>query len=89
MSESARAVFTGLLSLALSTATLTVGVRAAHAQMNESIASPPGTIRVVGEATVTAKPDLAELDLGVISEAKTAEAAAPTTPRGWRRSSPC
>ena len=38
-------------------------------------ASPPGTIRVVGEATVTAKPDMAELDVGVISEAKTAEAA--------------
>lgn len=38
-------------------------------------ATPPGTIRVVGEATVTAKPDMAELDVGVISEAKTAEAA--------------
>ena len=38
--------------------------------------TPPGTIRVVGEATVTAKPDMAELDLGVVSEAKTAEAAA-------------
>ena len=73
MSESARVVFTGLLSLALSTATLLAGAPSAHAQ--ESIASPPGTIRVVGEATVTAKPDLAELDLGVISEAKTAEAA--------------
>ena len=39
-------------------------------------ASPPGTIRVVGEATVSAKPDLAELDVGVVSEASTAEAAA-------------
>jgi uncharacterized protein YggE len=38
--------------------------------------TPPGTIRVVGEATVTAKPDLAELDLGVVTEASTAEAAA-------------
>jgi uncharacterized protein YggE len=37
--------------------------------------NPPGTIRVVGEATVTAKPDMAELDVGVVSEAKTAEAA--------------
>ena len=37
--------------------------------------SPPGTIRVVGEATVTAKPDMAELDLGVVTEASTAEAA--------------
>jgi uncharacterized protein len=40
------------------------------------MAGPPGTIRVVGEATVTAKPDLAELDLGVVSDAPTAEAAA-------------
>lgn len=40
------------------------------------MSSPPGTIRVVGEATVTAKPDLVELDLGVVSEAPTAEAAA-------------
>ena len=37
--------------------------------------SPPGTIRVVGEATVTAKPDMAELDLGVVTESPTAEAA--------------
>jgi len=37
--------------------------------------SPPGTIRVVGEATVTAKPDMAELDLGVVTESATAEAA--------------
>jgi uncharacterized protein YggE len=40
------------------------------------MSSPPGTIRVVGEATVTARPDLAEVDLGVVSEATTAEAAA-------------
>ena len=31
---------------------------------------------MVGEATVTAKPDMAELDLGVVTEASTAEAAA-------------
>ena len=37
--------------------------------------NPPGTIRVVGEATVTAKPDMAELDLGVVTESATAEAA--------------
>jgi uncharacterized protein len=46
------------------------------AQAQGAEGNPPGTIRVVGEATVTAKPDMAELDLGVISEAKTAEAAA-------------
>ena len=63
------------LALALAAAATGVGARAAHAQGGEGLASPPGTIRVVGEATVTAKPDMAELDLGVISEAKTAEAA--------------
>jgi uncharacterized protein YggE len=47
----------------------------AHAQGYEAPPSPPGTIRVVGEATVTAKPDVAEMDVGVVSEAKTAEAA--------------
>ena len=53
-------------------------------------ASPPGTIRVVGEATVTAKPNLAELNLGVVSEAATAEAAAANNAKkmeriSWRR----
>lgn len=38
-------------------------------------APPPATIRVVGEASVSAKPDVGELDLGVISEAPTAAAA--------------
>jgi uncharacterized protein YggE len=42
----------------------------------EPLASPPGTIRVVGEATVSARPDMAELDVGVVSESSTAEAAA-------------
>jgi uncharacterized protein YggE len=46
------------------------------AMAQDPFASPPGTIRVVGEATVSAKPDLAELDVGVVSEAATAEAAA-------------
>jgi uncharacterized protein len=45
------------------------------ARAQEPFASPPGTIRVVGEATVSAKPDQAELDVGVVSEAATAEAA--------------
>ncbi len=59
------------------TLSLSLGMAgSAQAQGHEVMASPPGTIRVVGEATVTAKPDLAELDLGVVSEAKTAEAAA-------------
>src|SRR5688500_6564749 len=50
--------------------------RGATAQEPGPMSWPPGTIRVVGEATVTAKPDLVELDLGVVSEAPTAEAAA-------------
>jgi uncharacterized protein YggE len=37
---------------------------------------PPGTIKVVGEATVNVKPDLAELDVGVVSQAQSAAAAA-------------
>lgn len=52
--------------------------RSTHAQapgMGMEGHNPPGTIRVVGEATITAKPDIAELDVGVVSEAKTAEAA--------------
>jgi uncharacterized protein YggE len=70
-----RAAMAVLLSGAVTAALLAVGSRGAWAQGGEAMASPPGTIRVVGEATVTAKPDMAELDLGVISEAKTAEAA--------------
>lgn len=48
----------------------------APGRAQDGMASPPGTIRVMGEATLTAKPDLAELDVGVVSEASTAEAAA-------------
>lgn len=36
----------------------------------------PATIRVQGEAILTVEPDLAELELGVVSQAKTAAAAA-------------
>jgi uncharacterized protein len=53
-----------------------VGGSSRTARAQEPFASPPGTIRVVGEATVSARPDLAELDVGVVSEATTAEAAA-------------
>ena len=61
---------------AFALATLLGGAGTAAAQETGSPgASPPGTIRVVGEATVTAKPDMAELDLGVVTEAPTAEAA--------------
>jgi uncharacterized protein len=53
-----------------------VGAGSPTAWAQDPYASPPGTIRVVGEASVSAKPDLAEIDVGVISEATTAEAAA-------------
>jgi uncharacterized protein YggE len=36
----------------------------------------PASIRVVGEAVVTAKPDQAQVDIGVVTEAKNAQAAA-------------
>jgi uncharacterized protein YggE len=36
---------------------------------------PPGTVRVVADATVMVKPDLAEVDLGVTTEKPTAAAA--------------
>ncbi len=55
---------------------LGISTRAVPSAAQEPYGSPPGTIRVVGEATVSAKPDLAELDVGVVSEAATAEAAA-------------
>ena len=35
----------------------------------------PATIRVTGEATITAKPDQAEIDLGVMTQAATGQAA--------------
>lgn len=38
--------------------------------------SEKATIRVTGEATITAKPDQAELDLGVVTQAATGQAAA-------------
>jgi uncharacterized protein len=55
---------------------LGISAGALPAAAQEPPGSPPGTIRVVGEASVSAKPDLAEIDVGVVSEATTAEAAA-------------
>jgi uncharacterized protein YggE len=49
----------------------------AHAQYNPYAPPPaPGTVSAVGEATVVAKPDLAELDIAVTTKGKTAESAA-------------
>jgi uncharacterized protein YggE len=38
--------------------------------------APPPSIRVTGEATIAAQPDEARIDIGVVTEAKTAQAAA-------------
>jgi uncharacterized protein YggE len=74
-----------LVAGGLAVAVLMGAAGVAAAQEGGPGASPPGTIRVVGEATVTAKPDLAELDLGVVSEAATAEAAGADNARKMER----
>lgn len=49
------------------------------------MAAPPSTVQASGEATVQAKPDMAELDLGVVSRAKTAQAAGAENARKMER----
>jgi uncharacterized protein YggE len=56
-------------------ATLTFLDATARAQAPEE-SLPRPSIRVTGEATLTAKPDRAEIGIGVVTEAKTAKAAA-------------
>jgi len=54
-----------------------LGMAQAAGWAQESSSKPdPPTIRVVGEATITAKPDQAEVDLGVVTRAATGQAAA-------------
>jgi uncharacterized protein len=49
----------------------------ARASAQESLErAPRPSIRVTGEATVTVKPDLARIDIGVVTQAQTAESAA-------------
>jgi uncharacterized protein len=64
----------GLLPSAALLAVLTLGAPALAADA-VAPSSPPGTIRVVAEATTVVKPDLAEVDLGVTTEKPTAAAA--------------
>jgi uncharacterized protein YggE len=45
----------------------------------------PPTVKVTAEATVSAHPDVTDLDLGVVSEARTAEAAAAENARKMER----
>jgi len=42
----------------------------------QQIASPVSSIRVIGEAVITTKPDRAQLDVGVVSQAPQSQAAA-------------
>jgi uncharacterized protein len=50
-------------------------VSAASAQGAAAATPIPGTVRVVAEATVSVQPNQVEIDLGVVSQAKTASAA--------------
>jgi uncharacterized protein YggE len=73
-------------TLAALTVTIALAPAATRAQGQVvAPAPPPGTVRVVGEATVSAKPDMAELDLGVVSQAPTAGAAAAENARKMDR----
>lgn len=66
-----RCLAAGLLVLALLTSSC-AGVSAQDAGER----SAPPSIRVMGEATVSARPDQAEIDIGVVAQAPTAQAAA-------------
>jgi len=52
-----------------------VGVAALLAAPALAQSAPPAAINVTGEATVSAAPDLAQIDAGVSSDAKTAREA--------------
>jgi uncharacterized protein YggE len=63
-------------SLMVALAVLALGVPPAAALAQESAGKAvPATIRVTGEATITAKPDQAEISLGVVTQAPTGQAA--------------
>ncbi len=49
---------------------------AARAQAPQERQVLPGTVRATGEATVTAKPDQAQIDIGVVAQAESAQTAA-------------
>lgn len=73
----ALATIWGAALVALGIAALAPAPAPAQAQAPVGANAPAsGTVRVVGEATASAKPDMAELDLGVFSQATTAGAAA-------------
>jgi uncharacterized protein YggE len=62
-----------LLFLAL---VATSGEASAQAPAGDREKAPPPSIRVTGEVTIAARPDQARIDLGVITQAPTAQAAA-------------
>lgn len=66
-------IFTPLRSLALASLVLALVGSTAQAQAENP---PASTIRVTGEASVSAKPDRVEIDLGVVTRATTAQQAA-------------
>jgi uncharacterized protein YggE len=65
-----------MIKLPVSLVAMTAVLLWARAAPAQQPAAGPATIRVSADATVSARPDLGVLDLGVISEAKTADAAA-------------
>ncbi len=56
-------------------ATVLVGTAVVHAQQPENTPRPP-SVTANGEAVVTAEPDQAEIDIGVVTQAKNAPDAA-------------
>jgi uncharacterized protein len=55
---------------------ISLGCTLAASAQNKRVADEPTTLLVHGEATVSVEPDLAELDIGVLSQAQTSQAAA-------------
>jgi uncharacterized protein YggE len=60
----------------LASAFLVLGLVASRAHADTGSGPPASTIRVTGQASVTSRPDRAELDLGVVTRAETSQEAA-------------
>jgi uncharacterized protein YggE len=52
-----------------------LGVAQAAAQTQVTVPKPPPSIRTTGEATVTVRPDRAQIDVGVVTQADTSQTA--------------
>ncbi len=55
---------------------LVIGLCLSSAAQNKHAAEEPTTLLVHGEATVSVEPDIAELDVGILTQAQTSQAAA-------------